>query len=158
MEYIQATKEHAEKTYRLVQKTITTVYPKYYPQEVVDFFCQLHSKGNILNDISNGYVGILQHDGQLVGTGSRQDNHITRVYVDPMLQKQGYGSYIMQTLEDEIALHYDTAYLDASLPASHMYETRGYVTVAHKQWTVENGVVLVYEVMQKRLGTASENL
>lgn len=158
MEYIQAAQEHAEEIYRLVQKTITTVYPKYYPREVVDFFCRLHSKENILNDIISGYVGILQHDGQLVGTGSRQDNHITRVYVDPACQKQGYGSYIMQTLEDEIALHYDTACLDASLPASHLYESRGYATVEHKHWNVENGVVLVYEVMRKRLGTMSEKI
>ncbi len=84
MEYIRAAQEHAEEIYRLVQKTITTVYPKYYPREVVDFFCRLHNKENILNDINSGYVGILKHDGRLVGTGSRQDNHITRVYVDPV--------------------------------------------------------------------------
>lgn len=151
MEYIRAEKEHAEEIYRLVQKTITTVYPKYYPQEVVEFFCRLHSKENILTDICGGNVGILRRDGRLVGTGSRQDDHITRVYVDPAFQKQGYGSYIMQALEDEIALRYDTACLDASLPASHMYETRGYVTVENRQWEVANGAVLVYEVMQKRL-------
>ncbi len=57
----------------------------------------------------------------------------------------------MQTLEDEIAPRYDTAWLDASLPASHLYETRGYATVEHRHWNVENGVVLVYEVMQKLL-------
>lgn len=28
----------------VVQQTIKAVYPKYYPAEVVDFFCELHSK------------------------------------------------------------------------------------------------------------------
>ncbi|MDD4370183.1 MAG: GNAT family N-acetyltransferase [Anaerostipes sp.] len=73
---------------------------------------------------------------ELIGTGSINDNHITRVYVNPKYQKQGYGSFIMQTLENEIALSFNDVHLDASLPASHMYE---------------NGVRLVYEVMEKRL-------
>lgn len=154
MNYIKAKKENAEEIYKLVQNAITTVYPKYYPKEVVDFFCQLHNKENIVKDIDGGNVGILMDGAQLVGTGSRRDNHITRVYVEPAFQKRGYGSYMMQVLEDEIALQYDAAYLDASLPASHMYEERGYVTVRHDRWAVENGAVLVYEIMRKNLTAA----
>ena len=153
MEYIKATRDNVEEIYRLVQDTVTTIYPKYYPKEVVDFFCQLHNRENIMKDIACGNVGALIEDGQLIGTGSYKDNHITRVYVHPFFQKRGYGSYIMQVLENEIALHYDTVYLDASLPASHMYEGRGYVTVKHDKWEVENGAVLVYEIMQKQVGS-----
>ena len=54
-------------------------------------------------------------------------------------------------LENEIGLQYDTVCLDASLPASHLYEKRGYETIKHERWNVENGVVLVYEIMEKRL-------
>lgn len=151
MIYIKAAKENAEEIYKLVQNTITTIYPKYYPKEVVDFFCRLHSKENIEKDIESGNVGMLMDGARLVGTGSCRDDHITRVYVDPAFQRRGYGSYIMQVLEDEIALRYDAAYLDASLPASHMYEKRGYVTVRHDRWEVENGAVLVYEIMRKLL-------
>lgn len=151
MEYIKATTNHTEQIFELVQETIKTVYPKYYPGEVVDFFCELHSKENILKDIENGSVGILKVENQIIGTGSYQDNHITRVYVAPAFQGQGYGSYIMQCLENEIAKSFDTVYLDASLPASHLYETRGYKTIKHDKWEVENGVILVYEVMEKQL-------
>lgn len=126
-----------------------TIYPKYYPKEVVTFFCQLHNKTNIMKDIKHGNVRMLIDNNQLIGTGSYQDDHITRVYVNPDFQKQGYGSYIMQNLENEIALHYNSVYLDASLPARHMYEKRGYKTIKHEKWDVENGVVLVYEIMQK---------
>lgn len=153
LNYIKATKENAEEIYKLVQNTITTIYPKYYPKEVVDFFCRLHSKENIEKDIESGNVGMLMDGVQLVGTGSCRDDHITRVYVDPAFQRRGYGSYIMQVLEDEIALRYDAAYLDASLPASHMYEKRGYVTVRHDRWEVENGGVLVYEIMRKNINS-----
>lgn len=151
MEYIKATEEELEQIYLLVQSTITTVYPKYYPKEVVDFFCEFHNKENIGDDIKNGWVGVLLHDGRIVGTGSFSDNHITRVYVAPEFQGQGCGSYIMECLEKEIGSQYSSVYLDASLPASRLYEHRGYQTIKHEKWDVENDVVLVYEVMEKQL-------
>ena len=154
MRITTATIEEAEQIYNLVQHTIRTVYPKYYPKEVVDFFCELHSKDSITKDIQNGCVLMLHEEndeGRLLGTGSYKDNHITRVYVAPEFQGKGFGSHIMQYLEDQIGLQHDTVYLDASLPASQLYENRGYQTVKHEKWPVENDVVLVYEVMEKRL-------
>lgn len=151
MKYIKAARKNIEEIYELVRDTITTIYPKYYPQEVVNFFCDLHSRANILKDIDNGTVGVLEKDGQIIGTGSYSANHITRVYVNPRFQGQGYGSYIMQMLENEIALQHEYVCLDASLPASHMYEKRGYITKKHAKWICENDVVLVYEIMQKKL-------
>lgn len=38
MEYIKATGNDTEEILRIVQDTIRTIYPRYYPQEVVDFF------------------------------------------------------------------------------------------------------------------------
>lgn len=151
MKYIKATEEYVEQIYSLVQDTIMRIYPKYYPKEVVKFFCELHSKENILEDIKNGCVDVLLVDDNLVGTGSYKDNHITRVYVAPDFQGRGYGSYIMDNLENIIALKNDTVYLDASLPASSLYENRGYKTIKHHKWNVDNGAVLVYEVMEKQL-------
>lgn len=151
MEYIQATENDLEQIVILVQETIKTIYPKYYSKEVVDFFCDHHCRDNILKDIKSGLVGVFKIDGNILGTGCYIDNHITRVYVNPAFQRQGYGSYIMQCLENEIGLQYDKVYLDASLPASHLYEKRGYKTLKHERWTVENGVVLVYELMEKQL-------
>ena len=151
MDYIKATEKDIEQILMIVQDTIQTIYPKYSPKEVVDFFCELHCRENIAEDIKNGFVGILRNDNMIVGTGCYKDNHITRVYVKPEYQGKGYGSYIMECLENEISLKYDTVYLDASLPASHLYEKRGYKTTEHKRWNVENGKILVYEVMEKSL-------
>ncbi len=151
MRYIKATENDLDEIVELVQDTIRTIYPKYYPKEVVDFFCEHHCKENILRDIQEGSVGIIQQENVIVGTGCYKENHITRVYVRPEYQGQGYGSCIMQCLENTIAEKYDTVYLDASLPACRIYENRGYKTVKHDRWNVENGVVLVYEVMEKVL-------
>lgn len=150
---MKATVEYAEQIFKLIQDTIVTIYPKYYPKEIVGFFCKLHSKENIINDIENNRVSILLKDNCLLGTGSYKENHITRVYVAPDLQGNGYGSFIMSNLESEIGLKYDTVYLDASLPASDLYKHRGYKTVKHENWMVENDVVLVYEVMEKLICT-----
>lgn len=117
---------------------------------MVGFFCGLHCKENIEKDIEAGRLGILIDKGVIVGTGSYKENHITRVYVKPEYQGRGYGSYIMQSIEDEIALNFESVCLDASLPASSIYEHRGYETKTHDKWERENGVILVYEIMEKR--------
>jgi GNAT superfamily N-acetyltransferase len=155
MRYFQATEEHTEQVVTLVQDTIKEAYPKYYPNEIVDFFCELHNSEKIKNDIKNRNVWLLFCDNRLVGTGCGIENHITRVYVLPSFQRNGHGSYIMQQLEDEIGKRYSEAVLDASLPASRLYEKRGYKTVKHENLVVKNGVVLVYEVMKKELPQAT---
>lgn len=158
MEYIKATESDTEEIFMIVQDTIRTIYPLYYPKEVVDFFCELHCKENISKDIKEGCVGSLREDNRIVGTGCYKEDHITRVYVKPEYQGRGYGSYIMQCLENEIRAKHDIAYLDASLPASRLYEKRGYQTVKHEKWDVENGRILVYEIMAKPLPNQSTSI
>lgn len=150
-EYIKASLHDLDAIFDIVQSSIRKTYPRYYPKEVVDFFCDLHSKERIQEDIQAGMVGILLVDGECVGTGCYKDDHITRVYVKPECQGKGYGSYIMDRLEESISDNYPKAELDASLPACHLYETRGYKTIKHGKHLVENDVVLVYEVMEKTL-------
>lgn len=150
MEYRKAVKGDAGCVFELIQSTIKTVYPRYYPQKIVNFFCELHKKENIIDDIQNGYVYILLCDNSIVGTGTHTGNHITRVFVAPEWQGLGYGSYIMRRLEREISLIDTAVYLDASLAASIFYEHRGYKTVKHARMAVDNEV-LVYEIMKKEL-------
>ncbi len=151
MEYISATSGMASEIYNVLHTAIKTIYPKYYPQEVVDFFCRHHSKEHILDGIASGNMGVLVYDDVIVGTGCFDENHITGVYVLPSYQNQGCGSYIIKCLETEIAKTHDTAVLDASLPAVFLYEHRGYKTVGHGICELENDVKLVYEIMEKEL-------
>lgn len=149
MIYELAKPEELQAVYDVVQHTIKTIYPKYYPMEVVDFFCEHHSKDSIAKDIEKGYVSVLKIDGNIVATGCFVDNHITRVYVLPEHQKKGYGTFIMKNIEAAISEKYEKAYLDASLPAAALYEKLGFATVKHERYPVENGVILAYEVMEK---------
>ena len=151
MKYVKATCDMVNEIYNVLHTAIKTVYPKYYPKEVVDFFCKHHSKEHILEGIASGNMGVLAYNNVLVGTGCFDGSHITGVYVRPSYQNQGCGSYIMDCLEREIAKTYDKAVLDASLPAARLYEHRGYKTVGHGIYDLENDVKLVYEIMEKEL-------
>ena len=151
MEYRTATSDMAEAIYNVLHTTIQTVYPKYYPEEVVDFFCHHHSKEHILDGIASGNMGVLTEDTVIVGTGCFDGNHITGVYVLPSCQKQGCGSQILDILESKIMQNHSVCVLEASLPAACLYEHRGYRTVGHGIMELENDVKLVYEIMEKKL-------
>lgn len=152
MEYRPGNPEDTKCIYKIVQDTIQKVYPKYYPAEIVDMFCNYHCEENIREDIATGLVYVLLENGKMIGTGTIKENHITRVYVLPDYQGKGYGTYIMEQLEQEIEKKYSIAQIDASLPACRMYYSRGYRTIDHGIWECANDVIQVYEIMEKELG------
>ncbi len=149
MEYRLAEPKDTKYIYKIVQDTIKEVYPKYYLEEIVDMFCEFHNEGNISKDIENGNVYVLLEKNEMIGTGTVIDNHITRVYVLPQYQGNGFGTYIMNQLEEMIGKKYDKAEIDASLPACKMYYNRRYKTVDHGIWECANGVIQIYEIMEK---------
>ena len=165
MDFQLANKNNLEQVYELVQETIRKVYPKYYLPEIVDMFREYHSREHVLQDIAARNTYILWQGDTIVGTGTIQENHITRVYVSPLFQRKGYGTYIMKQLEECIRKNYDTVDIDASLPACRLYQRLGYATVDHGIWECKNGVIQVYEIMKKELknsagtgGSQSEQL
>lgn len=143
--------EQVDMVYRLVQRTITTVYPSYYFPEAVKFFCQIHNRGAIAKDILEGAVYGLFQGNELLGTGSFHGWHIARLFVAPNLQGQGLGGRLLEDLEHRIALERTKAVLDASKPAEEFYRHRGYHTVRQKRLTLESGAVLSWDVMEKSL-------
>ena len=151
MEFKLAKNHDAGQVYELVQETIRAVYPKYYLKEIVDMFSEYHSRDAILRDIEAGNTYILMENGEAIGTGTKNANHITRVYVLPKFQRKGYGTFIMSRLEEMIKERYDYADIDASLPACRLYAHLGYQTADHGIWECRNGVIQVYEIMKKQL-------
>lgn len=151
MNLIQAKLEDLEEIYSVVQNTIRNIYPKYYAAGVVDFFCNLHSKENILRDLKNQNVFCIKDADRIVATGTFAGNHITRVFVLPEYQRKGIGSFIFDEFERNILSQYEAVEIDASLAACKMYENRNYKTVRHESVNCEDGSILVYEVMEKRM-------
>jgi len=149
MKIMLASVKEAKKVYDLVQETIKSVYPNYYPSEVVNFFCNHHNLEAIKTDIDNGAICLFMEKGEIIGTGSYKENHITRVFVNPIHQGKGFGTKIIKHLEDNILDNHKEVYLDASLPAAALYEKLGYKSIKHERCFIENNRVLVYEVMKK---------
>ena len=151
MEYRLATNEETQDICKVVHDTIKYVYPKYYRNEVVDGFLHFHNIDSIKEDIKNENVYVLLRYGNIIGTGTKKENHITRVYVLPEFQGKGYGTYIMKELENEIAKKYNYVSIDASLPACKLYYKLGYKTITHGIWECSEKVTQVYEIMEKEL-------
>lgn len=76
----------------IVSKTIKEIYSKYYSDEVVDFFLELHNRDNIHNDILDGNTYVIGYGDAILGTGTIKQNAISRVYVTPGNQHKGIGS------------------------------------------------------------------
>ncbi|MCI8525926.1 MAG: GNAT family N-acetyltransferase [Oscillospiraceae bacterium] len=146
---VQAAPAEAGAVHDLVQRSIQAVYPRCYPAQAVDFFRALHSPEAIAADVAAGEVLLLRVDGSLAATASRRGHHVSRLYVDPAWAGQGCGGYLMDRLEAEIAGEGGAARVEASLPAAHFYERRGYRTIAHRSLPLADGAVLVYEEMEK---------
>ncbi len=146
----KAQKEQAIIISDIVSATISEIYTKYYPEEIVRFFLDLHQLANIEKDISEEKVYLIRHGETIVGTGTIEGNHISRVYVLPAYQGTGIGSTLMDYLEGEIIKHYGCVEIEASLPAGEFYRKRHYVQKMHVDYPVANGKILSYEVMQKR--------
>ena len=135
--------------YELIRITIKDIYKKYYSDEAVKFFLELHSKENISADISEGKVYAAVHEHDVVGTGTLDGDHIKRLFVLPQFQEQGIGTRIMDFLEAEIIKDYGAVWLDSSLPAGKFYHDRGYITKKYEEIQLENDKVLAYEIMHR---------
>ena len=88
MKYITATTEMADGIRDVLHTTIKNIYPRFYPKEVVDFFCNHHSREHVLEGIASGNMGVLMDEDVIIGTGCYYENHITGVYVLPKYQIQ----------------------------------------------------------------------
>lgn len=75
--------------FHVLHTTVRTVDPKYYPMEVVDFFCRRHSREHIADGIAIGNMGVLTDGNIIVATGCPSANHITGPYVLPDCQGEG---------------------------------------------------------------------
>lgn len=149
-EFLLASKNDVQEIFNIVQNTVREIYPKYYLPEIVDMFCEYHNMQKISDDIQFGKTYKLIVDDKMIATGTIDENHINRVYVLPAYQRKGYGSFIMKSLENIIAEKFDMATIDASLPACRLYESLGYKTKEHGIWECANGVIQVYEIMEKK--------
>ncbi len=142
--------DQTDEIHEIVSKTIKEIYSKYYSNEVVDFFLELHNRDNIHNDISKDNTYVIGYGAAILGTGTINQNTISRVYITPNNQNEGIGTKLMDYLEKEIIKNYSHVNVDVSLPATEFYRKRGYELLGQVEHSVANGKILSYSIMRKR--------
>ena len=141
-----------EQVAALVRETIQKVYPHYYPSGAVQFFLALHCEAGIEKAMSFEEIYLAMVRGNIIGTGSIRKNEICRLFILPAYQGKGYGSRLMDLLEERILENYPKIHVDASFPAESMYLKRGYQIISYEKIATENGDFLCYHTMEKRAG------
>ena len=137
------------KVAEIVEKTIRAVYPHYYPSGAVQFFLDLHQEDRIREAAGREKIYLAVEQGEIVGTGSIRRNEICRLFILPEYQAKGYGSRLMDLLEDRVFRQYQAIHIDASFPAESMYLKRGYRIKTYEKIETESGDYLCYHTMEK---------
>jgi putative acetyltransferase len=141
-----------EEVHALVIRTIRGSYPAYYPPRAVEFFVEHHAREKITADGRSAFVIVAFSDGQMVGTATLALNEVARVFVATERQGLGIGAMLMARIESEARrLGLSRLELDASLPAFHFYEKRGYRKIADQVIDVGGDEELRYYRMEKDL-------
>lgn len=147
-----------ENVLQITRDTTSQIYSHYYAEGVVKFFLEHHSRENVLSDIENGIVWLLEEDGCKVGTVTIKGNAVNRLFVLPEYQSHGYGSRLMDFAEAKIAEKYSYVHLDSSLAAKEMYLKRGYKEKKTCRILADNGDILIYDEMEKRVNNQQDRM
>jgi len=157
MEIIKADETQLEDVYRITQSSIRESYAHYYPESVVEFIAAFHHKDRIKEDLKKGAILLLKtDDGIFAATGTAVNEEISRLFVLPDRQGQGFGTALMDRLEEIVFAGHDKIQLDASLSAKAMYLKRGYREKSYEVQPIGNGDFVCYSVMElsaKQAGT-----
>jgi ribosomal protein S18 acetylase RimI-like enzyme len=127
-------------------------YSKIYSKEAIKYFKDYHINKNILKAAKEGYTVVLEKSNRIIGTVTLIDHYITRVFVNPKFQGQGFGKLLMKKLQTKArSAGVRIVKLDSSLPAKRFYDSLGYKTIKKTFMKVENGKKLNYYKMKTSL-------
>ena len=141
-----------DELYNFIVETIKTSYYGYYPEEAINHFIEYSNKADILDDEQNNYIIVIKKEKKIVATGTLRYTHIKRVFVSPSFQGQGLGKLIMQDLEQKAKQNnLKLVELHSSLFAKQFYDSLNYKMFKMGNVKVDNGELLYYQRMAKRL-------
>ncbi len=141
-----------EELYCFIVDTIKVSYFGYYPEEAINHFIEYSNSKDILDDARNNYVIVIRNDGKIVATGTLRYSHVKRVFVNPHYQGKGLGKLIMNSLEQKAKENnIKLIELHSSLFAKQFYDSLDYKMFKIGKVAVDNGELLYYQRMAKRL-------
>lgn len=126
--------EEILQVYNLIEKTIKTSFPVFYPQKSIEYVLTNLSPEKLKNRITWTHFYVVKDKEVIVGCGaigpywdSKTESCLFNIFVDPDYQGKGIGKKIIQTLEsDEYFLRASRIEIPASLLAIPFYKKMGY--------------------------------
>lgn len=141
-----------DELYAFIVDAIKVSYVGYYPEEAISHFIEYSNTTDILDDAKNNYVIVIKNENKIVATGTLRYTHIKRVFVCPKHQGQGLGKSIMKDLEQKAKQNnLKLVELHSSLFAKQFYDSLNYKMFKIGNVKVDNGELLYYQRMAKRL-------
>jgi GNAT superfamily N-acetyltransferase len=141
-----------DELYAFIVDTIKVSYFGYYPEEAISHFIEYSNTTDILDDAKSNYVIVIKNENKIVATGTLRYTHIKRVFVSAKYQGQGLGKLIMQDLEQKAKQNnLKLVELHSSLFAKQFYDSLQYKMFKIGNVKVDNGELLYYQRMAKRL-------
>ena len=134
----------------LLHRTIDISYKDCYSAACIEHYKQYHSAENVITDSTEGYTVVLIQNEKIVGVGAVVKNYIRRVYIDPDCHGSGFGSMIMDHLENKIKQDgYSEIDLAASTPAIDFYLKLGYEVIEETYVEFDDDNLHYYEMKKK---------
>ncbi|MCW4041981.1 MAG: GNAT family N-acetyltransferase [Candidatus Bathyarchaeota archaeon] len=141
----------------LMKETISTCYATFPPAYRQHWMDDHHSVDQILSEAIEGLTLVIEHTGNIIGTGNINNTRIQSVIIHPDFQRQGYGTELMQRLE-----HYarnnkiSVLQLSALTPSRPFFTQLRYQTISEHQFTAPNLRQFKYFIMEKRLDSTGK--
>jgi N-acetylglutamate synthase-like GNAT family acetyltransferase len=136
----------------LMEETISTCYatfPLAYRQHWMN---DHHSVDQILQEATEGLTLVMDCEGRIMGTGNITGNTIQSIIIRPDMQRQGYGTELLQRLEQYARNNRISVLLLSALTPSRPFFIRlGYHTTSEQYFKAENLRQFKYFIMEKRL-------
>ncbi|UCH37976.1 MAG: GNAT family N-acetyltransferase [Candidatus Bathyarchaeota archaeon] len=137
---------------KLIDRTIMTCYttfPSKFRQHWVE---ENDPQKHLLTEATEGYSLIIASNRQMIGTGTLLHDKIKRVFIHPDYQRKGYGTLIMQKLEQQARANaIDTIRLSATSPSKPFFERLGYKLISEHKFKDESLKQFRYYRMEKEI-------
>lgn len=111
----------------LIKECLLKNNSKDYPETVITFMSNHFTSEQLIKNSKERDVFVAFEDEIILGTASLKENIILTVFVSPNIQNRGFGSKLMEKVEN---LAKENGYKEVKIPSSltslEFYKRRGY--------------------------------
>jgi GNAT superfamily N-acetyltransferase len=131
----------------MVKRCLVQVNSRDYSSQIIDRLCLYYSPERFVELSRRRRIYIAGSGSSVLGTVSREDNHVYTMFVDSDRAGHGIGRQLMRHIESRVAQEgHDNMETEASITAHKFYRRLGYIDLHEEQ--TDMGLL---HVMRKRL-------